>query len=183
MPPVIPNVSSELLTPLLTAGGILLVATFLGLWQWFDRRARDPNLDDGDLFFFRQQDSRRWVGIAVMAMLALAIALEPFASSAIPESTKPVWQLTVLSILIGLILTLIGLALADAMATRRYIRRHRRELVDEHGKLMLEVIRRASAADAMPRHRRRRTTLRKSESRSPRHVRGAGAHAERGGRF
>ena len=36
--------------------GIVLVAIFLGLWQWFDRRARDAGVDEADRYFFRRQD-------------------------------------------------------------------------------------------------------------------------------
>jgi hypothetical protein len=151
MPPVNPSASSDNLTPLLTAGGIMLVAIFLGLWQWYDRRARETNLDEMDQDFFRRQDFRRWVGIGVMAALALAIAIEPFASARIRESSKGLWQLGMLSGLVGLIVALITLALFDWTATQRYARRHRRELSNEHGKIMLDVIRRAGSSDSFRR--------------------------------
>ena len=159
MPPVSAVSISGEWTPILTAAGIILVAVFLGLWQWFDRRARDPETNEADREFFRLQDGRRWVGIIVMGVLAVAIAVVPAISSWIPPSAQRIWPVASLCGLVGLILALLSLALLDAMATWRYARRHRRELAKEHAKLMLDVITRAGSSDSI-----RRVPAKKSEA-------------------
>jgi undecaprenyl pyrophosphate phosphatase UppP len=127
----------------LPAIGILFVATFLGLWQWFDRRARERDLSDVDRAHFRKQDLRRWFGVGVMVALAAAMAV--VMRQRMPTS----WMIGTLTVMILLIVVLLVLAFADLMATRRYARRHRRALAEEHTRFMLEVIRRASSSNAI----------------------------------
>jgi hypothetical protein len=132
------------------ASGTVLVAAFLGLWQWFDRRARD--VDEVDRVFFQRQDLRRWIGIGMMLLLAVAIfVVDPSQPSMSPQTIGQLGQLVNLFCMIALIIGLLALALVDALATLRYARRHRRELSQEHAKLMLEVIRRTGSSDSIAR--------------------------------
>jgi sterol desaturase/sphingolipid hydroxylase (fatty acid hydroxylase superfamily) len=133
------------------AMGIVAVAIFLGLWQWFDSRLREPDMTDEDRRFFRSQDLRRGLGIAVMLVLAVTIGLMPLGNRWESRPARLYWQLGVVGALVVLILVLLVLALIDWMATRQYARRHRRALHAEHSKLMLEVIRRAGSSDSITR--------------------------------
>ena len=141
----------SLVNPIWMASGIVSVAIFLGLWQWFDRRARGSEMDLEDRQFFRNQDIRRGVGIIAMGLLAVTIALVPLGGALASTRAQVLWQTGVVTALVVLILTLLVLALLDWMATHRYARRHRRELADEHSKLMLEVIRRAGSSEKISR--------------------------------
>ena len=132
------------------AWGTVAVAAFLGLWQWYDKRARRADADATDRLFFKRQDVRRSIGIGMMLLLAIAIFLvDPPETSRSPRSLWQLAQLANLSFLIVLILGLLALALIDALATLRYARRQRRELSQEHAKLMLEVILRTGSSDAL----------------------------------
>jgi hypothetical protein len=132
--------------------GTLVVAIFLGLWQFYEKRGRQKDLDAGERDFFRRQDLRRWLGIGLMWLLAAAIfAVDVLQNSQVRASTRKLGQVTSLLALTGLIVALLALALADTIATLRYARRHRRDLANEHAAIMREVIRRAGRSDPMPR--------------------------------
>jgi hypothetical protein len=117
--------------------GILLVAVFLVLWQWFDRRSRDPHSSPEDRDFFRSQDRRRLFGVGVMTVLAVLLPFLP--SSGDPKETTLFGALA-LFLVCGLILVLLALAFLDGLATRRYARRQLSSLAQERAKLMLEAI-------------------------------------------
>jgi hypothetical protein len=119
------------------AVGILLVATFLALWQWFDRRSRDPNSTALDRDFYRRQDLRRYVGVGVMVVLAFLLVA--VSSQALAEYNKIV-SLVVLVIVCVLIVVLLALAFFDAIATQRYARRQFKSLAQERTKIMLDAI-------------------------------------------
>ncbi len=126
------------------AAGILLVALFLGLWQYFDQKSRVPDLFPDDRVFFAHQDRRRYVGIGVMGLLALLLLL--LTST---EVQKRYILLAAIGLIVCvLIVVLLVLAFIDGLATRRYARRHGRELAQEHAKLMLDVIRRSAGSGA-----------------------------------
>jgi hypothetical protein len=131
------------------ATGTVLVAAFLGLWQWYDKRARRADADATDRLFFKRQDMRRTIGIGMMLLLAIAIFLvDPPETSRDPRSLWQLAQLANLFFLVVLIIGLLALALVDGLATLRYARRQRHELAQEHAKLMLEVIRRTGSSDS-----------------------------------
>jgi hypothetical protein len=136
------SIINDVLGPIWYTIGILLVALFLGLWQWFDRRSRDPNADPIDRDFFSRQDRRRYIGVAVM--VALAIFLVVGSSKALEDYSKPllvfVWAIVCL-----LIPVLLVLAILDAVATQRYARRQFRSLAQERAKLMLDALGRPRA--------------------------------------
>ena len=68
----IPSVSIGL------AAGLFLIALFLGLREWYERKAREPNLSPADNVHFWHQDMQRRLGVGVLlaiAVLALAGSL------------------------------------------------------------------------------------------------------------
>jgi undecaprenyl pyrophosphate phosphatase UppP len=117
--------------------GILVVAVFLGLWQWFDRRSRDPHTSSEDLDFFRRQDRRRYGGVAVMVAVALLFIV---GSSRTLDRVFGPKLLGVWVVVCVLIVVLLALALVDALATQKYARRQLKSLAQERTKLMLEAI-------------------------------------------
>jgi hypothetical protein len=117
--------------------GILLVAVFLGLWQRFDRKSRDPRPSPEDYDFFRAQDRRRYVGVAVMVAVALLLVLG--SSETLDKAFGPK-LLAIWVIVCILILVLLALALLDAIATQKYARRQFKSLAQERTKLMLDAI-------------------------------------------
>ncbi len=129
------------------AGGILLVALFLGLWQWFDQKSRVPDQFPDDREFFARQDRRRYFGVGVMSVLAFLLLL---LTSPVLQRRQFLIFAVGLVVVLALIVVLLVLAVLDGLATRRYARRHGRELAQEHAKIMLDVIRR-SAGSATPR--------------------------------
>ena len=90
----------------------MLVAIFLGLWQWYDKRARSTELDEVDRNFFRRQDFRRWVGIGVMLILAAAIAVEPFITARIRGHPRRRCGILAIDLFVVCVLILVLLALA-----------------------------------------------------------------------
>jgi len=119
------------------AAGLCLIAIFLGLRQWYERKARDPDLSEADQIHFSRQDVRRGLGVGLM----LAIALLVFVGARVEardqgKANLVFFQLWVAVLaLIGVLLTL---ALADWASTRTYARRQRKQLLRES----LDAIRR-----------------------------------------
>ncbi len=145
----------DLKTAVLFAGGILLIALFLGLWQWFDQRSRESESSDEDREFFRRQDRRRYAGVGVMVALAVAIPVHSVLLYALPENnalhTRP-WSgvifVAIWLVVCVMIVVLLTLAFFDLLATRQFARRHRRALHRERSKLMLEMIHRSGSSDS-----------------------------------
>lgn len=112
------------------AAGLCLIALFLGLREWYERRAREPDLSPADDRHFAHQDLRRRLGVGVLlaiAVLALAGSrIEPRAAGRANLLFVALWFLV-----LTLIIVLLGLALADLLATRAFARRHRREMLRE----------------------------------------------------
>ncbi len=122
----------------LMSTGIMMIAFFLGLRQWYEFRARDSNLSEVDRRYFSRQDVRRGLGVAVMLSLSLAIwvgsRVEPLIAGRANLSFLEVWLVVVV-----LILILLTLALFDWLATRIYARRIRRTLARERVELLRQV--------------------------------------------
>jgi hypothetical protein len=132
------------------SSGIALIAVYLGLRQWYERRAREPDLCDADRLYLSSQDVRRGLGVAVMLILAVGILIgariEPRVGGRANLLYLEVW-VTV----IGLLIAMITLAGLDWLATSRYARRQRRAIAEERMKLLEEVIRQSAKSDrAMP---------------------------------
>lgn len=110
--------------------GILLIAAFLGLRQWYERRARDLDLSVADRAHFMRQDARRGLGVAVLlAIAALAAATARLAPKVGGKGNPAFAELWL--IILALIIVLLTLALIDWLATRAYARRHRQEMIRE----------------------------------------------------
>lgn len=109
------------------AAGLGLIALFLGLRQWYERRARESGLSDLDASHFSRQDVRRRLGVGVLATIALLVLVGSVIS---PRSGGQVNLLFVVLwlVVMALVVLLLILALADWSATRAYERRHRRQL-------------------------------------------------------
>jgi len=63
------------------AVGLSMIAAFLGLSQWYDRRARDDATDPEDVRHYASQDRRRWTGVAALATISLAALAASFSTS------------------------------------------------------------------------------------------------------
>ncbi len=122
----------------LMSTGIMMIAFFLGLRQWYEFRAREPNLADIDRGYFARQDLRRGLGVAVMLVLALAIwigaRIEPKIAGKANLTFVQVWFAVIV-----LILVLLVLALFDWLATQVYARRQRRSIARERVELLRQV--------------------------------------------
>src|SRR5271168_1121216 len=134
MPPDGPTSSA------LISSGIVLIAVFLGLRQWYERRARESDLSEFDRRYFFRQDVRRAVGVAVMIILAAGL----FIGSRMPPKVGGAANIAFVQtwlVIIGLIVVMLGLAMIDWIATRVYARRQRRELASERVRILREVLR------------------------------------------
>jgi hypothetical protein len=133
----------------LMSTGIMMIAFFLGLRQWYESRARERDLSDLDRSHFARQDLRRGVGVAVMLMLAFFIwigaRIEPKIAGKANLTFLEVWLAVVV-----LIMVLLFLALMDWLATRTYARRLRRSLARERVELLREVFGRSPSAENEP---------------------------------
>src|SRR6478752_7208344 len=110
--------------------GLFLIALFLGLRQWYERRARDVDLSGADLSHFRRQDARRYLGVAVLLAIAAVVfvttRLVPIVEGKANPAFAELWLLV-----LAMIVVLLGLALLDWLATRGYFERHRQEMIRE----------------------------------------------------
>jgi hypothetical protein len=109
------------------AAGICLIALFLGLREWYERRGRSRELSREDRGHFARQDLRRRFGVAVLFATA---ALVLFGSRIRPRSGgKPnLLFIGFWTAVLGLIVVMLVLSLFDWMATRAYARRHRKQI-------------------------------------------------------
>jgi len=125
-------------TSLMMSLGITLIAAFLGLRQWYEKQAREPDLADADRRYFSHQDVRRGAGVAVMLLVAAGLSIgariEPRVNGTLNLAYLGVW----LGVL-GLLVVMITLAGIDWLATRQYARRHRRSIAEERIRLLLEI--------------------------------------------
>jgi hypothetical protein len=142
--PIDPDLASS---GVLMSTGIALIAVFLGLRQWYESRAREPNLSDLDRTYFFRQDLRRGLGVAIMLILALGIwigaSMEPLIAGKANLAFVQVWLVVSL-----LILVLLVLALLDWLATRLYARRLRQSIARERIDLLRQVFRNRKSASA-----------------------------------
>jgi hypothetical protein len=107
-----------------------MIALFLGLRQWYERRARPESMSPEDRAYFASQDLRRKLGVGTMVAIALLIGAGSYVP---PRSTGRVNLLFVIlwMTVLALILVLLVLALLDLAATRSYTLRQRREMIRE----------------------------------------------------
>jgi hypothetical protein len=125
---------------LFISSGVALIAVFLGLRQWYEWRAREPELSDRDRGYFFRQDVRRGLGVAVMLILAAGL----YFGSRIPARVGGSANLTFVEVwlaIISLIIVMLGLALLDWVSTRLYARRQRRDLAAERQRILRDTLR------------------------------------------
>ena len=126
---------------------VLLVAVLLGWREWAERRERSVELSPEDARHFGQQDTRRTLGLVVMALLAVGLVL----GSRIPARLDNRANAQFLAIWFGiflLIFLLLALALIDWVALRIFARRHRNEILRERIEILKEETRRNKALGA-----------------------------------
>jgi hypothetical protein len=112
------------------AAGISLIAAFLALREWYERRARETDLSEADQLHFARQDVRRSVGVgvifAIVVILLVSSAIEPRIKGRANLFFIELWV-----VVLGLIIVLLVLAMFDWMGTRSYARRQRRQIIRE----------------------------------------------------
>jgi hypothetical protein len=157
-------------TSLALAVAIAVCAFLLGIRLWRERRTREPGLPDSDRRHFLVQDLRRALGILLMAYVALGVyigsrlptfvlqpkdprdagPLEITAGAAVVPAPEAHPSLQFLAIWLGVfasVVLLLGLAIIDMISTRRYARRHRREIHEERLEILRETIRHSQQAE------------------------------------
>lgn len=132
------------------AVGLLAVDAALLVAHVRERSRRPAALDEADQRYYRDRDLRRGLGAAVMALAAVfmiaAARLRTVGDLAAARLYVSLWVGV-----LALIAALLGLALLDWLANRRFAARHRRQLQDERSALIAEA-----ALEARRRRERRR---------------------------
>ncbi len=118
-----------------------LAAAVMAYRQWADRGRRDPGREGGDAPYFARQDRRRFLGTALMGLLAVGIAvgtnLGPIADRAQARFFARTW------VAVGVLcVALLVLAMRDWQATHAFARRHRRALAAERRAIVEDELRR-----------------------------------------
>ncbi len=133
--------------------GVALIALFLGLRQWYESRARS-GLSDVDRAFYRRQAVRRGLGVGTLATLAALVIVGSWVEPRVANRGNLAFLALWLGVL-GLIVLTLGVAFWDSVATWRYARDRRRELVRDHVedvrrhmRSVAEAVRREQAAEA-----------------------------------
>ncbi len=142
-----PNADDLASTSLMISLGIVLIAAFLGLRQWYEKQARESDLSDLDRDYFLRQDVRRGLGVAVMLILAAGLSI----GARIAPRVDGRANLTFVEIWlgeIGLLFVLVTLAGLDLLATRRYARQYRRSMARERIKLLRDAIRESAVPES-----------------------------------
>jgi hypothetical protein len=135
--PAAGNVASD---SLWISCGVVLIAVFLGLRQFYERRSRENDLSEVDRIYFGRQDRRRYGGVAILLAIAAGLSIgsrmptrvQGHASAAFVE----VWAGVV-----ALLVILMTLALIDLVATRGYARRKRRLIAEERTRMIRDAAR------------------------------------------
>jgi heme exporter protein D len=118
--------------------GIVMIALFLGLRQWYEWKARGPELSEKDRSFFRHQDARRLAGLILLGMLAVEI----WAGSRIPyrNANRPNPAFVLIWLMVGIeLIILLLLAMVDLLQTKNYARRQRRSMILERLRMLRDA--------------------------------------------
>lgn len=148
------NANSLAWTSLALALGVSSIAVILGLLLWRERTTRDPGLGDEDRKHFLLQDIRRGFGLVLMALVAAGVyagsrmptfVIEPGDPTHLVKAARHAHPnrlfLAVWLAVFGSTVILLGLAMMDWIATRRYARRHREAINDERLELLRDTLR------------------------------------------
>jgi lysylphosphatidylglycerol synthetase-like protein (DUF2156 family) len=126
-------------------------AVALAAHLWWERGRRSPDLTTIDRKHFLHQDLRRAVGILLMAALALGVYVVSRLPTRIvvsPTEAHPNRRfLAVCLAVFASVILLLGLAVIDWLAIRRYARRQRDAMHEERIAMLSETLRRAKAAE------------------------------------
>jgi hypothetical protein len=138
--PVINDLPSQ---SLLMSLGIAMIAVFLGLRQWYERRARDGNLSQADRGYFFRQDLRRGIGVGILLVVALGISagsrVSPRAAGGVNRVFVDIWLFVLV-----LVAALLALALLDWFAIRTYAARQRQSMTRERLEMLGDSYREAA---------------------------------------
>ncbi len=129
-------------TSLMTSLGVLLIAAFLGLRQWYEWRAREADLSGQDRAHFFHQDLRRGIGVGLLLFVALGIWVGAHVPPRIGGRAN-IWFVDIWLLEITLVVALLLLAIADLFATRAYALRHRQSIARERRAMLRETLRQA----------------------------------------
>jgi uncharacterized membrane protein len=127
--------------------GVTMIAAFLGLRQWYERKARGELDGPDEAAFFRRQDVRRWLGVGVMLALAIEVFLGASVEPRVGGRGNPRFVVVWLVVL-SLIVVMLVLALADWLATRAYGLRKRKAIFRQQIDELRETVRRRAAERA-----------------------------------
>lgn len=120
--------------------GVTMIAAFLGLRQWYEYKGRGELDGPEEAAFYRRQDVRRGLGVAVMLTLAIEVffgsSVEPQVGGRGNPRFVVVWL-----VVLSLIVVMLALALADWLATRAYGLRKRKAIFREQINELRETIR------------------------------------------
>jgi uncharacterized membrane protein len=124
--------------------GVVMIAAFLGLRQWYERKGREESESADDADHYRRQDVRRAVGVGMMLALAAEVFfgswVEPWVGGRGNPRFVVVWL-----VVLSLITLMLVLALVDWYATRTYGRRRRKALFREQIEELREELHRRAA--------------------------------------
>lgn len=124
--------------------GVTMIAAFLGLRQWYERKWRGELDGPEEAAFFRRQNVRRWLGVGVMQALAVEVFFGSSVQPRVGGRGNPRFVVVWLVVL-SLIIVMLGLALADWLATRAYGLRKRKAIFREQIEELRETIRQRAA--------------------------------------
>jgi len=123
-------VSSRELSSLILSLGVSVVAAGLLVWHRVDLSKREVDLCPEDATYFWRQDVRRVFVVILLILLAIGIYFGSRIDHRLNGKPNPRFLVTWLAVF-WLVIILTVTAMIDWLATRRYARRHRKELVRE----------------------------------------------------
>lgn len=123
---------STAMVSLLLALAVVAAAAFLAVRQWSERQVRSDDLPADDASYFARQDARRFLGAALLVLVALGLVIGSGISTVRANRPTRLTFVTIWSLEFLMLFVLLGLAWRDIRATGQYARRHRRAILDEH---------------------------------------------------
>lgn len=139
-------ITGEAETSLALSAVVASVAVLLAWLQWRDYRSRAATATETDRRYFALRDVRRTAGIVMLGLLAPGV----YVGSRVPvfvtvptaargRAPNPVFLAIWVSVF-AVLFVLLGLAIADWIATRRYAERQRHAMAQERLELLREAL-------------------------------------------